>query len=545
MSIVIKSTKQYCSKCTKRTRCKECRKVWFDELRNEFSTYSTILLSNDHTQETLWFENLQWIYPVTSYTLKKASTQLWYNKCNHAQYNTNNANQCPIVQLFFVNNTPIQFPKGNVFYSDEYEQFLQRYEDSKILCKNCLLSIIPYLHSIIHHIFKQIYSVWIQFTTNHVSTHLKYLNSEIGLIHLSFIKDLFKYSFIVKYILKYEKIYKPLFDYFLILLNIVWFDQNTLFAEYVHDTAADRDHYPKISSKYLIINTIYSFCTTYVLDFFSKIIIYFKQNHFDYLLNTHNKNILKMDIQYLLCHKFIEYYIKIQNNYLGSKNSRNTTVRITLSKILTQVCRFNVILRYHFRKKSQTKQPCIHTCETFVRNCAFLRINGVFITAENKNKARFYLLRKLIFTKTIKWILDELFHYKEKSCDDSGLEDKKYWLPLTDDKECEKEYIELRCNYFVMFRCNIRCASPQCDNIKYMRILDEDYMKYDKIGYKWWDYEDDRKAKNKRLTCHKFYKCKQCKVARYCSKKCQKIHWNVYNHKLQCVSIRKYISSIM
>eukprot|EP01084_Bolivina_argentea_P063959 116673_1 len=35
----------------------------------------------------------------------------------------------------------------------------------------------------------------------------------------------------------------------------------------------------------------------------------------------------------------------------------------------------------------------------------------------------------------------------------------------------------------------------------------------------------------------KFYKCKGCKMAIYCSKHCQKIHWNRYHHKQQCIGV--------
>eukprot|EP01084_Bolivina_argentea_P038370 70939_1 len=36
----------------------------------------------------------------------------------------------------------------------------------------------------------------------------------------------------------------------------------------------------------------------------------------------------------------------------------------------------------------------------------------------------------------------------------------------------------------------------------------------------------------------KFKKCKLCRVARYCSKKCQKYNWNKQNHKLHCRKLK-------
>lgn len=37
----------------------------------------------------------------------------------------------------------------------------------------------------------------------------------------------------------------------------------------------------------------------------------------------------------------------------------------------------------------------------------------------------------------------------------------------------------------------------------------------------------------------KFYLCKKCRVARYCSRKCQKIDWNKYSHKTVCSPISR------
>lgn len=47
------------------------------------------------------------------------------------------------------------------------------------------------------------------------------------------------------------------------------------------------------------------------------------------------------------------------------------------------------------------------------------------------------------------------------------------------------------------------------------------------------------KCSKRRKNTDKFYKCRKCKVIRYCSKKCQKIDWNMYNHKSICKKIRK------
>ena len=39
---------------------------------------------------------------------------------------------------------------------------------------------------------------------------------------------------------------------------------------------------------------------------------------------------------------------------------------------------------------------------------------------------------------------------------------------------------------------------------------------------------------DKKYLKRKFYKCKMCNIAVYCSKHCQKVHWNLHDHKTEC-----------
>lgn len=56
---------------------------------------------------------------------------------------------------------------------------------------------------------------------------------------------------------------------------------------------------------------------------------------------------------------------------------------------------------------------------------------------------------------------------------------------------------------------------------------------------------DDESSKNNETRCIKssytkkrFYRCKGCLVARYCSHKCQKMHWSFFNHSIQCKELK-------
>ena len=91
-------------------------------------------------------------------------------------------------------------------------------------------------------------------------------------------------------------------------------------------------------------------------------------------------------------------------------------------------------------------------------------------------------------------------------------------------------------DYVDKYKCNIQCCNPQCHIWKYKRknIKDSKQRSFDElilIKSNW--YLRKNKIRTHSLIA-KFFLCKGCRVAKYCSKKCQKIHWNLYNHKLQC-----------
>ena len=46
---------------------------------------------------------------------------------------------------------------------------------------------------------------------------------------------------------------------------------------------------------------------------------------------------------------------------------------------------------------------------------------------------------------------------------------------------------------------------------------------------------------NKRITLKKWNICKNCKITGYCTRKCQKVHWNKYNHKKHCNKVSKCV----
>ena len=110
--------------------------------------------------------------------------------------------------------------------------------------------------------------------------------------------------------------------------------------------------------------------------------------------------------------------------------------------------------------------------------------------------------------------------------------------------ECVTRYQRLRT--YSKIKCgNIDCKINYLDH-KYgtnfsidRNILDLEndshYNDYDVAAIS----KDTNEKWKRRERINKWYICKGCKCVRYCSKRCQKISWNIYDHKKQCVKIQQ------
>ena len=100
---------------------------------------------------------------------------------------------------------------------------------------------------------------------------------------------------------------------------------------------------------------------------------------------------------------------------------------------------------------------------------------------------------------------------------------KKKFLGLLETK-CRTRNDKLYKEYKERYLTARSCCSPKCGNIKWNEDMDYLMKKYRNKNYNF----------DKKYIKRKFYKCSICQVAVYCSKHCQKIHWNLYNHKMDC-----------
>ena len=96
-------------------------------------------------------------------------------------------------------------------------------------------------------------------------------------------------------------------------------------------------------------------------------------------------------------------------------------------------------------------------------------------------------------------------------------------------------------------RNEIKCGNPQC----LKKYVSDKYGINITIDISTF-FNDNKYIHKKLITLHLIWKnrkiqnkwrlCKQCKMVKFCSKRCQKIAWNKYDHKQSCISIRDYLN---
>lgn len=99
----------------------------------------------------------------------------------------------------------------------------------------------------------------------------------------------------------------------------------------------------------------------------------------------------------------------------------------------------------------------------------------------------------------------------------------------------------LRNQYVYDILCGRECCNPKCYKRKYVSkvplLSSLDYASFLKKTVEF-TLTDWKKQYQCDFICRKkLQKCK-CGQVVYCSRKCQKTHWNIYNHRLNCTAKR-------
>ena len=112
-----------------------------------------------------------------------------------------------------------------------------------------------------------------------------------------------------------------------------------------------------------------------------------------------------------------------------------------------------------------------------------------------------------------------------------------------------KEYIinTIFYQFYNYWKESQTCWNPKCLKKKFRPDWNDQRLKKvllrsqlsigkdaDNESFKTWRKWNKLANNEKKYVSRMFWKCKKCRVARYCCKKCQKQGWNIYKHKFEC-----------
>eukprot|EP01084_Bolivina_argentea_P222382 376407_1 len=426
-------------------------------------------------------------------------------QCNHNVINTlstsiSNKIKCTkydirisldlIYDLYKINNGEICWPppKLNPRSDDAWEEpSIVAWKDAigeHFFCQNCWLSLLCSVHAPIPLEFIYSYASTIKFNEKDI---IKYLTDKYTLIHFRFLLDLLRYPFVNKLVFKQKNIYRPLLNYFLLIMKFMFCTDIYL-----------------IPGGYNVTDDIYFIFTQSCMGFieeFHKCAIFWRRQNHNYLLT--------IEFKQLLTEKIPNYLIKneLQSKHqIGQRNVFQETQRI-----------LELIIGYDYKAK-----------------CKLLN--------DEQEKDTFF--SKLMFLLVPDWGLNKYTNdtlvYNFCDCMEVDKENKsigytittrhREYIPLiyyeTKVDKNKKEWMDVMIKYKNYCKLMKICFNPCCNIRKYERDIKSwaDWCK-SLYGY--------REEKLKRKT---FYVCKGCFIAVYCSRTCQKMHWNRYNHRVQCFS---------
>eukprot|EP01084_Bolivina_argentea_P139785 245871_1 len=365
---------------------------------------------------------------------------------------------------------------------------------SDVICNNCWISIIPHIDKIL------------QFIKNYQSDHLRtksqrkqYIESLTGYGQCLFMHYLLLQSFTIQYIMKHKKLYECMFDISMQMFHI-------LHIENEFGVVIPKQNESENEDNYCVMDDLYEWQqgtweSREILRLFDETFIatssYWKRKHFKYLNKKWNFiNFIKHD----LIRNLLQRCKSIQFD-------NNLSWKIYIEDKVTFIVDWFLI--YNGYKFIDFKQYENQIC---IRKLIYVYWSETLQTIPNRNaKDKRMFERGMINGKTpLTYIMNMLFK-------ENDLMRRILWQNIeklinnNERQRDQKLYMEHKSEYF------IECCSPKCDNLK----LDI-------------DMEKAVKEHGTQYISMKFYRCKRCKVAVYCSRRCQKTHWNTFKHKQQC-----------
>ena len=424
--------------------------------------------------------------------------------------------------------------------SENYEKWMILHEKPYILCLSCHLELVCFSFEIMSEILNHVKPYFIKFET--ITDKIKsrsrdcnykksfamrnqivfdYLNNKKTLYQIDYLRDLFKFKLLVMFILKNEWFFTDFFDFLLIVMNFIWT------TKYVRLCSCD--NYPIAIQSFFGIKDIEHWMV--------NMSAYFTQQNWDYLTNKNNINQSRLSILDLVTDsvKHLKLLILI-------KAFDNVTTCVY------DLCKIAQLIRY-----CNTKYPSSINIDK--SNCNYNHLSDVYW--DSQVRAMIYLLLSKPNNNTLLKLLEKHPTKHMGFVVTSTHAFKRIWILM----DCILNWktfgiIKWR-NYIARFCCDqicsISCFSPQCDAKKYVPDYDNYNVSaaaFKKIKTSLSEYgitfcgfgnnivktilSTYLPIKNRLLITKKFYKCKRCNLAVYCSRKCQKLDWNRYGHGWRC-----------
>eukprot|EP01084_Bolivina_argentea_P170655 295708_1 len=377
------------------------------------------------------------------------------------------------------------------------------YNYHAVMCNNCWINLIPYLDNILHHI---------------VSAHnqmngkaQQYIESFEAFTHWLFMKYLLQQLNIIRYILRYKRLYKLFFSYMINIINILHVQCNLhLFIQTQKSIGAPPLDFnnPSPHGITVIPQTLEqqegSYLSLMIFDSmrmggsFIYTTRYWKKRHFKYVLK--HKNMLSL-IQNDILKRCLERCADL-HSYKRARFSLKYEMGDVMSDIILWVFILRKFIQKH--KKYQDKK-----WSKFDPDLAL-------------NIAQFMMYIALNSGFQFQWLTHEsMMNMVKTQCNEGNMKNINDTCPnemMQIYKQCmdalltmNESKINFVCNKWVTehgtehFYEMMLCSSPNCNKQRWKKEY-----KYDKkAAFCDWSFIKT-----------KFFKCSNCRVAFYCSRHC-------------------------
>eukprot|EP01084_Bolivina_argentea_P203595 347690_1 len=401
-------------------------------------------------------------------------------ECNHLRFNLHTQPSANTIITDVLNLNENKYHKLDTYSSD----FLE------VMCNDCWINIIPHIAKI----FGFVNNYQLQYSETN------YIESVDGYHQYLFIHYILMQSNIIQYILKHKELYELMFIVCMRFFRMIYVEKEINFVIQSYILYNKQCKWKRATTEFLKIRRLFH-------ESFIKTTVYWKKKHFKYIESKLDFiNFIKNDITKILLQK----YPHVQMNQFEYWQE---TIHY---KTLYIIDWFKICNRYKFLDFKQ------HTNDICLRRLLYIYFQQPLLKYGKVNDAKFDAFIWENWTKII---------LRFANMNSSTNELVEHIKPLIENNKKQRDK-QLDEHYRGKYSYSTKCCLPKCKNFKCdMKIeLNQDQFDQDILP----DLEHGDVKYDLKFMYKKFYRCKRCRIVTYCSKRCQKKHWNNFGHKKQC-----------